>query len=213
MISSRYAGVVALLLMLALVPTAIHSYWGVTATDGLTTRAIESALAGAPSTPTARKPAWVLNNLDSVDWTERVYKVNGEDVTLFAGRSYDAKRLYHHPELALMRGTETAAAGVMRTSARPDVPLHVLRTARDGRSGVAVYALLYEGRFVDNPIAFQVRAAAELLVSGRKPMTLFLASDLSGNPSQIDQAPATRTLLAAIASFEAQAPASPAPGG
>lgn len=213
MISARYAGVVAGLLVLALVPTAIHSYWGATTTDGLTTRAIDSALAGAPSTATARKPAWVVNHLDSVDWTERVHKVDGRDVTLFAGRSYDAKRLFHHPELALLRGTETAAAGVARASARPDIPLHVLTTHRDGRSGVAVYALLYDGRFIDNPIIFQVRAAAELLVSGRKPMTLFMASDLSGNPSQLEQAPATQVLLAAIASFEAQAPATASAGG
>jgi hypothetical protein len=204
MISARYAVPIALLLALALVPTGIHTYWGSVATDGLTTGTIPAVLLGMKSTATARKAAWVKNNLDSDDWIERVYRGQGQDVILFAGRSYDAKRLYHHPELALMRGTETAPAGVTRATARPDVPLHMLTTAKDNRKGVAVYALLYDRRFIESPIAFQLKTSAELLVTGRRPMTLFLASDLSGDPSRIDEAPATRVLLAAIASFESQ---------
>ena len=123
---------------------------------------------------------------------------------MFAGRSYDAKRLYHHPELAVMRGTETTPAGITRAAARPDVPLHVLTTKKESRKGVAVYALLYDRRFVESPVLFQLRTSAELLVTGRKPMTLFLASDLSGDPARIDEAPSTHLLLAAIASYESQ---------
>lgn len=204
MISTRYAAAVAVLLGLALVPTAIHSYWGAVTTDGLTARAIAPAFGPIRSTPTQRRPGWVQNAFESSDWIERVYHVDGRDVTFFAGRSYDAKRLYHHPELALLRGTETASRGVVRASARPDIPLHLLSTAVKERRGIGVYALLYDGRFIENPVLFQLRTSAELLVSGRKPMTLFLASDLAGDPSRIDEAPATRVLLDAIASFEAQ---------
>jgi hypothetical protein len=156
------------------------------------------------SAPTARKAAWVKNTLQSDDWIERVYNVGGEDVVLFVGRSYDAKRLYHHPELALLRGFETAPAGVSRAAQRPDIPLHLVTTTRGGQHGIGVYALLYDGKFVDNPIFFQLRTSAALLLSPEKPMTLFLASDLSGQPSQIAAAPATRVLLAAIDSFQAQ---------
>jgi hypothetical protein len=204
MISARYAVHTIVLLGLALVPTTIHTYRGVIGTDGLTTRAIPAVLAGMESTATARKAAWVKNTLDSDDWVERVYRVGPEDVVLFAGRSYDAKRLYHHPELALLRGVETSPNGVARAADRPDVPLHVLRTAKDNRRGIAVYALLYDRRFVESPVLFQLRTSAELLVTGRKPMTLFMARDLAGNPAKIDAAPATRVLLAAIASFESQ---------
>ena len=205
MMSARYGAAAAAILAVALVPTVIHTYWDEKADDGLTTRAVPLLLDRMSSTPTARKAAWVRNNFASDDWTERVYQAGGKSVTLFVGRSYDAKRLYHHPELALLRGTETIPAGVARATARPEIPLHLVRTERSGRKGVAVYALLYDGRFVDSPIAFQLRTSAELLVSRRKPMTLFLASDLSG-ASTIDEAPATRVLLAAISSFEAQAP-------
>jgi hypothetical protein len=83
----------------------------------------------------------------------------------------------------------------------------VVTTERNGQRGVAVYALLYGEEFIDNPVAFQLKTSAELLVGGRKPMTLFLASDLAGNPASAGSSPAARVLLAAIAAFEAQAPA------
>ena len=207
MISPRYAAPVAILLALALIPTVIHSYWGAVSTDRVTTTAIPETLDAMVSTPTQRKPAWVKNTFDSEDWVERTYRVGAQEVVLFAGRSYDAKRLYHHPELALLRGTETSPAGITRLAARPDIPLHLLKAERKGRRGLVAYALLYDGRFVENPIAFQLRTSAELLVSGRKPMTLFLASDQAGDPARPADAPATRVLLAAIAAFEAQTPA------
>jgi hypothetical protein len=152
----------------------------------------------------------VRNNLDSEDWIERTYTAGGQDVRLFVGRSYDAKRLYHHPELALLRGTETEPAGVTRLEGRPELPLHVIKTSHEGRRGVAVYALLYQRRFVENPVLFQLRTSAELLVSGRRPMTLFMASDLAGKADRLDAAPATRVLLAAVDAFTAQ-PGAPRP--
>jgi hypothetical protein len=207
MISGRYATSVAVLLALALIPTAIHSYWGVVTRDGLRASYVSATLEGMPSTPTARKALWVMNNFESDDWIERTYRAGSDDVVLFVARSYDAKRLYHHPELALLRGTETAPAGVTHADARPNVPLHVVTTERGGQRGVAVYALLYDGQFIENPVAFQLKTSAELLVGGRKPMTLFMASDLAGDPDRAADSPAVRVLLAAIAGFEAQAAA------
>jgi hypothetical protein len=205
MINPRYAAAVAALLAFALIPTVIHSYLRVTLDDGLKAAAIPATLAGATSVPTARRPGWIRNNFDTDDWTERTYKVDGLDVTMFAARSFDAKRLYHHPELAVLRGTQATPSGLARATARPDVPLHVLDTERDGRHGVAVYALLYDGRFIEDPIGFQLRTSAELLFTGRKALTLFMTSDLIGRRDEIDRAPATRVLLAAIAGFERQA--------
>jgi hypothetical protein len=204
MMHARFAAPVAILLGLALVPTAIHSYRGTVLPDGLTTRAIPAQLAGAGSTPTSRRGGWVSNAFASDDWVERTYRLEGQEVTLFAARSYDPKRLYHHPELALLRGTETAGAGLVHVPARPHIPLHVLTTSRGGRQGVAVYALLYDGRFIAHPITFQLRTSAELLVRGRKPMTLLFASDLSGSPEALSEAPAARIVLAAIDAFQAQ---------
>jgi hypothetical protein len=207
MISPRYAAPVVALLALALVPTVIHSYRGVRVDDGLEAAAIAGTLQGMSSSPTARRAGWVRSNFDTDDWIERTYKENRIDVTLFVARSYDPKRLYHHPELAILRGTQTTPAGISRTTARPDIPIHVLGTEQNGRHGIAVYALLYDDRFIDNPILFQLRTSLQLLVSGRRPLTLFMTSAFAGNRDKVEESPATRLLLAAIEDFERQ------PGG
>jgi hypothetical protein len=85
----------------------------------------------------------------------------------------------------------------------------VLETEQSGRRGVAVYALIYDGGFIDNPLLFQLRTSVELLVSGRKPLTLLMSSALAGSPDNVEDAPATRLLLEAITDFERQAESSP----
>jgi hypothetical protein len=211
MISPRYAVPVAALLALALVPTVIHSYRATRTDDGLRAASIAESLNGMTSAPTGRREAWVENNFATADWIERTYRAGGTEALLFVARSYDPKRLYHHPELAILRGTQTRPGGVVRAKARPDIPLHVLETQRDGRRGVAVYALMYDGSFIDNPLAFQLRTSVELLVGGRKPLTLFMASALEGSREDIDNAPATRLALEAIKDFERQTPRSAGP--
>ena len=201
MISSRYAAATAFAIGLALVPTVIHSYLGLTIDDGVAVRAIPETVEGMPSRPTDRRAAWVASRFDTADWIERTYRVDSTDVTLFAGRSFDAKRLYHHPELALLRGMTPTPAGLSRVRSAPEVPLHVITTAQGGERGVAVYALLAEGAFVENPIGYQLRTSARLLVSGRRPMTLIMASDLAGDKNRLDDAPATKLLVAILKSL------------
>ena len=202
MISTRYAAATALVIALALVPTVIHSYLDVTVDDGVSVQSVPETLDGMPSRPTERKAAWVRANLATADWIERTYQVDSRPVTLFVGRSYDAKRLYHHPELALLRGTQTTPAGVSRVASAPRVPLHVIETSRGEQNGVAVYALLADGEFIENPIAYQLRTSARLLVGGRRPMTLIMASDLTGDTERLDEAPATRLLIAVLKTIQ-----------
>lgn len=206
MIAARFAPPTALLLVLAVAPTLIHNYKGLTVDDGLTVTAIQAVLDNLPSRPTNRRSGWGLEHLASEDWMERTYRVGQEDVRLFAARSYDAKRLYHHPELAVLRGFETRSAGLSTLPGRPEAAIHLLTTSQKGRRGVAAYALLYDGLYVRNPIAFQLRTAVPLMFGGRRAMTLFLASDLSGSLDRLDQAPAVKVLAAAIQAFEAQTP-------
>lgn len=198
MISSRYAAATAFVVALALVPTVIHSYLGLTVDDGVVVRAIPETVDGMSSRPTDRRAEWVASRFDTADWIERTYRAGAEEVTVFAGRSFDAKRLYHHPELALLRGNTTTPAGIARVQSAPHVPLHVITTSRAGKTGIAVYALLAEGAFVENPIAYQLRTSARLLVSGRRPMTLIMASDLAGDRNRLDEAPATKVLVAIL---------------
>ena len=121
---------------------------------------------------------------------------------MFVGRSFDAKRLYHHPELALLRGTATTPAGVARVQAAPNVPLHIVTTKRKDRTGVAVYALLAEGAYIENPVRYQLGTSMRWLVSGRRPMTLIMASDLSGDTNRLDEAPATKALVAVLKTLQ-----------
>jgi hypothetical protein len=205
MTSTRTAWMAAVCLGAALVPTVLHRYADVRADDGRTTTAIAPRLGGLTAQPTDRRAAWVKKTFDSDDWMERRY-VNrqGGDVVLFAARSYDLKRLYHHPELAVAYGNDLREAGTTRLAAMEEVPVHVLR-GEAPNPGLAIYALMYEDGFVDNPYLFQMRTAWELLFSPRRAMTLLFAHDPTAEPGMaLDTAPATQVLLDAIRSFRAQ---------
>src|SRR5688572_308085 len=169
--SSRFTPVICVLLALALVPTLIHSYAGVIVVDNLSTATIPETLGAFTSTPTDRDPTWGKRKFDSDDWIERRYVSGGDEVMLTVVRSYDLKTLYHHPELAIVDETPFTESSVMRLEPKASTPVHVLRSETGNRMG-ALYVLHYDNRFVENPIRFQIRTAGELLLSGRKPMTL-----------------------------------------
>src|SRR5688572_503232 len=201
MMSSRYAPAVCVALVLALIPTIIHSYVGVVAADPLTTGAVPFVLEGYRGEPTTRNPDWGRRRFESHDWFERQYTAAGDAVVLTVVRSYDLKALYHHPELAV--AYHLASFSGSRTVApqdRPDMPVHVL--TNDDRGPIGLYVLHYDGRFVADPIRFQIRTAGELLFTGRKPMTLFFVRDdaPAGGVGPLEL-PAKRLLFEAIDQF------------
>jgi hypothetical protein len=204
MISSRYALPVALVLTLALIPTVIHSYLGLKADDGLSVKNISSVLDNFNSTPTNRLPGWGEETFGSEDWVERTYTdEHGKSLRLFVGRSYDHKRLYHHPELALSYAKDLRSAGQIRLPGQPEIPVNVLRN--EMHPNMAAYALLYDGKFIDNPIAHQIRDSLKQLISARKPMTLFyIADDNEQKNTEFIQSPAASLLNKAIKDFMAQ---------
>jgi hypothetical protein len=192
---------VCALVGLALVPTLIHSYAETTVRDGLSTQVISTSLAGYQGVPSGRNATWGKRRFDSDDWMERDYTSNGDTVKLSVIRSFDPKTLYHHPELAIAYGPSYIRNEVRRFAQRPDVPVHMLYTDTDVGT-VAMYALLYDNRFVEDPIGFQIRTAGELLFSRRKPMTIFFVTDQKVAASaNIDTLPAANVLFAAIDSF------------
>ena len=201
MISTRYAPALCAIFALALIPTLIHSYAGVVVTDDRTTAAIPSSLAGFTSAPSGRAPGWGQRAFESFDWSERLYKAGGEEVLLTVIRSYDLKRLYHHPELDVAYGTGFLRQETRRFPGNPDVPVHVLYTDVDGGS-VAMYALHYANGFVESPLLFQIRTAGELLFKGRRPMTLIFARDIRvPRQASIETLAATRLLLESVQQF------------
>lgn len=202
--STRYAMAICVMLGIALVPTVIHSYLRSTEDDGRLTKAIDTEFGEYTSSHTRRRPEWVKDVYDSEDWIERIYTDrDGSEVKLFVARSYNLKRLYHHPELGVLYGKDLSRPTTVNTPVTGSVPVHVLR-ANTGK-GVAVYALLYDEEFVADPISLQLRSALKQLVSARKPMTLFLAYDPKAAPdARLDQADVVRILGDAIHSFLSQ---------
>jgi len=192
MMSSRYAPAVTVLLALALIPTIRNTYVDAHVTDGRTLQAIPMSLAGRYGGATERGTRWASTSLAAEEAIERRY---GPDVTLFAARSFDAKQLYHHPELAVAYGRSYSASGVRPAAARPAVPLHWLT----GNDAWALYALSYGDEYVSDPVRFELRRAFVSLVTPRQPMTLFFAHGRGEPPSD-----AEALLLAAIDSFQAQ---------
>ena len=202
MIDARHLPGLAVMLAVTVVPTVVHSYLPTTATDGRATARIASRLNGLDARATDRSLVWLPGAMAVVDYTERLY---GRDLRLLAVRSFDAKRLYHHPELAVAHGDDYGRATVVRAADRPDVPIYVLKGARDRLSA---YTLLYEDRFVEDPISFQLRNVVSLLVRPRQMMTLlFVRGSPDSSEYPAGKSPAEQLLLAAVDSFLAQRPA------
>jgi hypothetical protein len=177
---------------------------GATSRDGRVSKAIDTYIAGYRATDTQRNPEWAKDVYDSEDWIERTYRgEGGSEMLLFVARSYNLKRLYHHPELGVLHGEDLSRAVTADMPGSTGIPVHVLR-ANTG-SGVAVYALLYDDQFVAKPIALQLTTSIQQLVSARKPMTLFLAHDPKAPPgAAVDQLAVMRILTGAIESFLSQ---------
>jgi len=201
MMSSKYAPAVGLVLLLALVPTIIHSYAGLVVTDDLEVSAIPLTLDGYAGAPTKRSADWGERRFDSHDWMEREYTAGGDSVVLTVVRSYDLKALYHHPELAVAyHFASFADSRVERLQQREGIPVHVLSGGESGPVGL--YVLYYDGEFVADPIRFQIRTAGELLFTGRKAMTLFFVrDDTIPNGADPLELPAATLLTSAIDAF------------
>ena len=205
MISTRFVSIILGLVVLAAIPTTVHSYFGAIREDGRRVAAIDPTLLGMSSTPVQRDDRWARRVYGSHDWMERLYDVPRHgDIQLFVARSYDPKKLYHHPELSVAyKGNYTSdlrASDVTSLSVLGGLPVHVLRGSNN--TGLVVYVLHYDGRFIDNPYLFQLRSSLELLVSPRREMTLFFVHDRFVESSHpVEGAEATRLLVAAIENF------------
>jgi hypothetical protein len=208
MLSSRYAPAICVALLLVLVPTIIHSYAGLVVDDGRRTASIPATLSTYSSVQAKRPVRWGESHFDSHDWFERDYRSDGDTIVLTVVRSFDLKALYHHPELAVAYHDAKFDQSSIQTPAdRPSMPVHVLTNANGG--AVAMYVLLYDGRFIDEPIRFQLRTAGELLFTGRKAMTLFFVLDETPEGVAPLQLPAARLLFEAVDHFTAPTATAP----
>jgi len=78
--------------------------------------------------------------------------------------------------------------------------VHVLTNTT--AAAVGMYVLHYDGRFIADPIRFQLRTAGELLFTGRKAMTLFFVRDdaVPGGVAPL-KLPAAQLLFEAVDRF------------
>ena len=204
MISKRFTLATALMLAIALVPTLIHTYFELEYDDGRTTNTIPMNLAGFNSAPSERNADWARDIFSSDDWIERNYTIpDYGNIRLFAVRSYDLKRLYHHPELAIAYGINLDSIGIYKQENVQTYPIHVLKSS-SGKDLVA-YTLLYDGQFVSNPLTFQFQNSWQTLFSPRKEMTLFFVLDNNNKQNlPFDTTVAYRILDSSVRSFLAQ---------
>lgn len=198
MIAGRYLPATAVLLALALVPTIVHTYVGVKTSDGRTSAIVAREIQGVEGVDTGRSALWVKQNFGTADFIERQYG----DVALFVTRGYDAKRLYHHPELGLARGRRFELPYILRAST-PHGPVAVHMLA--GEDAVVCYALLYDREFVESPLRFEAAHILTTLAGPAQEMTLFFArGPASAKPNESS---AVQILVGAIDSFMSQPPA------
>jgi hypothetical protein len=207
MVSTRFAPAAAVLLSLALVPTVVHNYLGTRVTDGRRAAGVATRLAGFDSRPTGRPEPWARRNFDAVDAVERYFGA-GDRLRLLVVRSYDAKKLYHHPELVASYGAGLAPAGTVVLPGDPPVPAFVLRPGRAESRDLVLYALVSRDEVIANPYVYQVRAAGRQLVSGRELLTLIYVHDRAATGGPVEDEAAAQLLREAVASFLAQ-PAAP----
>ena len=204
MISSRYAVPVIILLALALIPTIIHSYIDAKVNDGKSVNNIAVTLNNFTSTPAKRHASWGMDIFGSTDWFERDYHDKQYNkVRLFAARSYDHKRLYHHPELAISYGYSLSKRDILNLPGSPEITVHLL--SNDDNSMLVAFVLLYDDEFVSDPIIHQLSDSMRLLVNARKPMTLFYASQSNLPPNtQFGKSDIASLLSLAVQSFQSQ---------
>jgi len=204
MISTRYSTAVAILLLLALIPTIIHTYINNADNDGKSVNKIPTTLGHFVSTPSKRNAQWGKSVFNSEDWFERIYQnKENEKVRLFIARSFDLKALYHHPELALSYAQSLNNKTISTLSKTPKIPVHILEN--DDSSIIVAYVLMHNDTFIQDPIKYQLSESFRLLVSQKKPMTLFYTSQTAlPNYSKLNLKTSTTLLSLAIQAFRSQ---------
>ena len=141
---------------------------------GALAAAIPADLEGYREAARGRHDAgWVAAHFAAHDFVERSYRAGGQELELFAARTYDAKKLFHFPELALTYGRSvTAERREELDVAGRAVPVRVLEFRKRNAVRRSASALFYGKRPVRDPVVFLFRTLPALFVGQREPMTL-----------------------------------------
>lgn len=174
-VSDRYAGALAILAGLALVPIALHSYGQFRVDDCANPAALVPAEAGVD----AERAAFMARSFDAVQWREDVLApANGAPaLETVLVRTFDPKLVYYRGTRRLW--IDVAPGGdTLEWLESDDGRLPILRSSRahdrpETPGSVIAALLIYEGEPVETGWRAQLRAAPRQLVSGARPMTMF----------------------------------------
>jgi len=171
-LSPRYATALCVLLGLAIVPVTLHSYLGL--------RTDECEHASALTSGSGQAPPKNRVSGDALQYREGFIRSDGLAPTLryVIVRSYDARRLYYRPEYSFAIDTPTDHTIEWIDVDGEKVPTHIPQYADSFTTQmkpVIAYLLVYDGKPLENPYLAQLMAAPRQMLTGRLPMTLFLA--------------------------------------
>jgi len=167
MISAKFAWPVAAALVIALVPTVTNVY---RQPAPLQAGALEAELPTEDAGPGRRDASWTSQHFGADDFVSRRL-ANG--IELFAARSYDAKRLFHFPELAVDYGRSVTQRRIVDLDTPAGaVPTRRLEFRTSHGLNLSFYVLLYGDRPVREPMRFLLGTLPQLFIGRREAMTL-----------------------------------------
>jgi hypothetical protein len=182
-LSVKYVRPLSVCFLVALIPVVVHSYFHLEIDDCKTPWTLVSG--SAPVTDVGgKRDAFMRDRFQSSQWQEGSFSQDGLRFDFSIIRSYDAKRLYHRPENSLVEHTAIADKRDIEW-ARTDsdsLPIHRADYGDTDPAILVSYLLVYHSSPIASPYSAQLRAAPVELISGRRPMTLFLIQ-AHGSPS------------------------------
>lgn len=156
----------------------------------------------APEDPdmTRKRSQWLERAAPEGAWAEGAVAVEGADLSLrtLVVRSYDAKLLYHFPEVRFGSGEQSGRTSVayVQDDGGPRLPIREVEFDRAGSfHTVTAYLLVYGGRAVGNPYLAQLAAAPRQMITGSEPMTLFMVWGLARDEQRAAARAAARDWL------------------
>ena len=173
MVSARYAPYVFAFLAPAMLVVLLHSYIGLRAED---CSKATSLFAGQSKGPGLFREKRLGEVFEAERWEEGSLPVprQGWQANFAVVQSYDAKKLYHRPEMYLIRESTPSRRAVEQVKLAEDLVAihHVYYPASESIVLHAAYLLIYDSQPVANPYLAQIRLAPWQIVRGTYPMTL-----------------------------------------
>ena len=178
-LSRRWVPHLTALLVLTLIPVALHGYVGLESDDCAHATAI--APPWSPDGELEGTDAYIDERMKPSQWREGVLRDSeGAALSYTIARGFDAKHIYYRPEYKLVRESRPVSHEIDWIDVDGErIPVHrPIYEHRLGRPliGIAAYVILYGGDPVEDPYRTQLLSAPLQIVRGRLAATLLFVS-------------------------------------